>query len=430
MGIEIPRMDSDCALCRGREANEVGSHLAPNFIIHKAFSFDGKGGRDREISYRSHLNDPWRPSYYGRSVSAEAIEADLGHPMTDEEIEANNNILVCDHLFCKDCEKWFGVLETEYARFYSKGLSISPRIAYLFWLSVFWRMSVGYMSILMDIHDELAIRKILQDNLLTKEEIEASDSDLGDFGFVVWHTDGIIKGDSGIFGTRTRHCPYIIILNDLVVALVKDEGKRHQIGYRSVSSDYVNSWADDDIYVGELSLEEFARMKRWIIDESKRAGFGKEREKLDRNYQEIWRNAGEVIEWATYKAEEEYARSVDGIYDGDELRNFYRFWGAELKAHAAARLGQDYRILTDRSLFLFKFDIENYKSDLLKYVRKGISISKFPYAAKLMPPKYIDRKEVESLDRLCEETIDDLLDKGFSFEDIIERNACTQHRDN
>lgn len=414
-----------CALCRMRDADEVGSHLAPNFIIHSAFSYDGKGKRDHEISYFTSINDSSRPAFYGRDVNPEAIEADLGHEMTEEESEENVNILVYDHLFCKDCEKWFSMLENAYSEMYTKGKDINPRVAYLFWLSVFWRMSVGYMSILMDIHDELKIREILQNCLsMDRSAIEKSTMDLGDYGYVIWKTDGIQKGDSGIFGTRARHCPYIIILNDLIVALVKDDGSKHKIGYKTVPTENVNSWKDDDIYIGSLSLEEFARMKRWMIDESKYNGYGNERLALDQNYQEIWRSKGEIIDWETYLEEERYARYQDGIYEMKDLRNVYRFWAAEIKWHACKRKGIDYKLLQDRSLFLFQFDIDNYRNDLMKFYKRGEDISALPYAARIVSKKYIDNDKRRTLDEICEEIIEDALKRGFSLEDIIERNCC------
>lgn len=131
-GIEIPRIDNDCSLCRKRNADEEGSHMAPNFIIHRAFAFDGKGKRDHEISYLSQLNKTEESTYYARKVSPEAISADLGHDMTEEEVEGNINNLVYDHVFCRDCEKLFSVLETEYAKFYAEGKQISPRIPIYF----------------------------------------------------------------------------------------------------------------------------------------------------------------------------------------------------------------------------------------------------------------------------------------------------------
>ena len=147
MGLKIDRCDNRCALCREVEADKTGSHLAPNFMIHGMFSFDGKGRRNREISMRDHLNTSERMVYYGPEVSPDAINADHGGDLTDEELEENVNNLVIDYLFCKACEDRFGILETYYATYYAewKHEEVNSRVAYLFWLSVFWRMCVGRM---------------------------------------------------------------------------------------------------------------------------------------------------------------------------------------------------------------------------------------------------------------------------------------------
>ena len=152
------------------------------------FSFDGLAKRDREIVEKYHLNTPEANSvFYGRNVSPEKISYDLGHEMTDEEVEGNINTLCYDYIFCKDCEKRFGILESAFGEYYRSGKEIHPKLAYLFWLSVFWRMSVGYMSIFMDAEDELELRRILQQNLKSRDEIiNASEKDLGNFGYVVF----------------------------------------------------------------------------------------------------------------------------------------------------------------------------------------------------------------------------------------------------
>lgn len=116
--IRIPRYDDNCALCRNAKADKTGSHLAPNFLIHGAFSFDGKGRRFREIVARENLNSQDRPVFYGPEVPPDAIMADLGHEMTDDEIEDNTKLLECDYLFCSNCENRFGILEEAYASFY------------------------------------------------------------------------------------------------------------------------------------------------------------------------------------------------------------------------------------------------------------------------------------------------------------------------
>lgn len=91
--LKIPRYDDNCALCRVAKADKTGSHLAPNFLIHGAFSFDGKGGRFREIVTRDNLNTQSRWLFYGQEVSPEAISADRGRSLTDEELEGNINVL-------------------------------------------------------------------------------------------------------------------------------------------------------------------------------------------------------------------------------------------------------------------------------------------------------------------------------------------------
>lgn len=113
--LKIPRYDDDCALCRVAKADKTGSHLAPNFLVHGAFSFDGKGGRFREIVTRDNLNTQSRWLFYGQEVSPEAISADRGRGLTDEELEGNINVLECDNLFCSRCEARFALLESEYA---------------------------------------------------------------------------------------------------------------------------------------------------------------------------------------------------------------------------------------------------------------------------------------------------------------------------
>lgn len=91
--LKIPRYDDNCALCRVAKADKTGSHLAPNFLVHGAFSFDGKGGRFLEIVMRDNLNTQSRWLFYGQEVSPEAISADRGRGLTDEELEGNINVL-------------------------------------------------------------------------------------------------------------------------------------------------------------------------------------------------------------------------------------------------------------------------------------------------------------------------------------------------
>lgn len=313
MGLKIDRCDNRCALCREAEADKTGSHLAPNFMIHGMFSFDGKGRRNREISMRDHLNTSERMVYYGPEVSPDAINADHGGDLTDEELEENVNNLVCDHLFCNTCENRFEILETYYSTYYAD-----------------WK------------HEEV---------------------------------------------------------------------------------NSINTYDCDGEVVNEISLEEFALLKRFVIDEAERYGWGPAQEEVKLNLREKDRTAG-VLHSVGYNEERELLR-VARMEDEAKprpvfLRNSYRFYAAELKEYACKQEGKEYDVLKDRSLFLFQFDIDNYRNDLKRYVREGEDISGLPYVDKLFDKKYWEGKEgYQKKLEFLEETYRDLKEKGYTFEDFM-----------
>ena len=112
--------------------------------------------------------------------------------------------------------------------------------------------------------DEFEIRRILDENITSIPEISKSEADLGDFGYVMWRTKGLIKGDSGVFGTRTQHAPYLIIVNDLVVMLVNKVSKlKKDFPYADwiIGLDAINTYKNDDVYVTEISNEDFRDLK-------------------------------------------------------------------------------------------------------------------------------------------------------------------------
>lgn len=149
-----------------------------------------EGRAFREIVTRDNLNTQSRWLYYGQEVSPEAISADRGRSLTDEELEGNINVLECDNLF---------------------------------WFSVFWRMGVGRMSIFLDGEDEFAKREIALDSINTykKPEVLLNEISLEEFarlkrfvldesleagGRYLCHADGrclhageVLEGEEGIF---------------------------------------------------------------------------------------------------------------------------------------------------------------------------------------------------------------------------------------
>lgn len=427
-GLKIDRYDDRCSLCRNALADKTGSHLAPNFMIHGMFSFDGKGRRNREIAMRDGLNWGERMIYYGSEVSPEAINADHGGDLTDEELDENVNNLVCDNLFCKRCEDRFGILETYYSSYYAEWNheKVNSRVAYLFWLSVFWRMCVGRMSIFLKGEDEFEMRRVLDDNITTLEEIENDDSDMGDFGYILWRTKGLQKGDSGIFGTRREQSPYVIIVNDMVVLLVAGVSNfRKTLRYAGwqIDRDDFNTFDCDGEVVNEISIEEFALLKRFVIDESIKNGWGPAQEEVKVDLRERDRTAGELH--SVGFNEERKALRIALVKDAMasrpfSIRNMYKFSFAELKEYACKQMGTEYDILTDRSLFIFQFDIDNYRNDIKRCIRKGEDVSGFPYVDKFFDKCYWEGKEAyQKKIEFIKGTYNGLIAKGYTFDDFM-----------
>ncbi len=386
--LTISRLDNRCALCRMKEANETGSHMVPNLLTAVAFTFDNKAKRDREIVERYLLNAPDDNSvYYGSQVSPEKIENDFGHLMTDEEREKNTNTLCYDYIFCKDCEKRFGVVETAYGEYYKKRKNdINPRLAYLFWLSVFWRMSVGYMGVFMDATDELKIRNILDQNLKSANEIKASKVNLGDFGYLLLRYDGkLLKGDSGILGTRSPKSPYVILVADYVVILYSNYSKLHKtvsvMGFEFYKEDF-NSY-DKEVDDIPITREDFFQFRKAIVEESK-CVFTPLQERVMREYREEERHKGVAknkhMIWNALKeaslAEELLGESQERIF----IRQRERFRIAYLKGMRAKQLGVEYNFLEDEALMLNQTDVENYIADLKRVQELGKNVSVFPFA--------------------------------------------------
>ena len=423
--LKIPRYDDNCALCRVANADKTGSHLAPNFLVHGAFSFDGKGGRFREIVTRDNLNTQSRWLYYGQEVSPEAISADRGRGLTDEELQGNINVLECDNLFCSGCEARFALLESEYAKFYrGEKTAVNARVAYLFWISVFWRMGVGRMSIFLDGVDEFAMRGILDRHITSASEICGSSADMGDFGYVLWRTKGIRKGFSGIFGTRTEHSPYMVIVNDMVVMLLSGvsrlKGTVEYAGWE-IALDSINTYRKPEVLVNEISLEEFARLKRFVLDESLEAGWGRLSEMVKLDCRERDRSSGKLHSVEKEAELIEAAKLVDGELGRPELiiRNLDVFFFGDVKRHWFARKGEEYDILEDENIMIFPFDIENYKSDLRRYNAAGRDISGMPMVDVFMPEKFWKGKRGYSKSQKdMEKFVGMLVAQGYTDNDI------------
>lgn len=375
-----------CTLCRTAEANETGSHMVPNLLTAVAFSFDGKNKRDREIVERYCLNKPDDNSvYYGRDVAADKISSDLGHEMTEEELENNVNTLCYDYVFCKECEKRFSILETEFGEYYKKEKNIHPRLAYLFWLSVYWRMAIGYMGLYMDAKDELDIRDILNRNMKSRKEIIESNEKLGDYGYSVFKLcDTLIKGDSGIFGMKKPQAPYVILVADYVVILFTNYSKLHKktnvLGWEIDKDEDINTYWKDEYVELEMNIEELHDFKKKIV-ESTYYVFNSEQERVARLIREKERSEGRPISKAGFYRIMQSLKSDAKII---RVRQAYRFRCAYLKMLEARKRGEEYDFLHDRELMLTQGDVDNYIEDLKNLKKHKESLLPFAFAREFL----------------------------------------------
>ena len=104
-----------CLLCKQNEANQTGSHIFTNSLIKSCLNVEGKTGRDDELIF-SFSESASRDVYVGKTTSTDKIQQVIGRDLTDIEIEANNNKIVKDNIYCRDCEKLFGKIESPFTQ--------------------------------------------------------------------------------------------------------------------------------------------------------------------------------------------------------------------------------------------------------------------------------------------------------------------------
>ena len=365
----VGRNDTLCCLCRVMPANKTGSHMVPNFLAHPTFSWDGKGKRFHEALNHDFINALERNcQFYGREVPDWRFALGEGKKdVTEEDIKQNVNQLEYDNEFCSYCENRFGVLEMAYSQFYNgQQKKTHPRVAYLFWLSVLWRMSMGSMSIFMDIHEELALHKLLDDNMLnTVKEIEESDTDLADWRYAMYKADNLRDGDKGILGHPKECPPYVVMYNDLVMVFYHHNPTDEEltIGPISVQREMLNDWHSEEKCL-KVDRRWFWDVRDWI-DESSYDFYDPAREKALRSIREIERSENRVID-AKVKAE---AIKVERLTMGPQgkilrIRKLPRIFGAWMRKKEAEEKGVAYDPLNDEDMFLQQRDFDQYYHDL------------------------------------------------------------------
>ena len=133
-----------CTLCGIRPATKLNSHIIPSFMIARVCSYDGSGNRDKEVMFTmSAYEDKVYTGKIPSTIIEELFDTDK---LTDERIEneLKVNTAAKDNIFCPECERNLSIyLESPYAEYLRKGRQIDGAIAYFFWMSIIWRMSIS-----------------------------------------------------------------------------------------------------------------------------------------------------------------------------------------------------------------------------------------------------------------------------------------------
>lgn len=408
------RLDTRCCLCRKLPANKTGSHMVPNFLAHPTFSWDGKGKRFREALNHDFINAPEKNcQFYGREVPEWRFAKGEGkEQITEDDIKNNINQLEFDNEFCARCENRFGVLESAYSQFYNgQQKKINPRVAYLFWLSVLWRMSMGSMSIFMDINDELSLRELLDDNMLdTAKDIAESNTDLGEWQYAIFRAEGLKECDKGILGYRKDSSPYVVAYNDLVMVFFHNvpTDAELSIGPIIVKRDNLNDWHSPEKSV-IVDRAWFWDVRDWFVETSYDF-YDPMREKALITLREKERSEGRVFS-DEMKAD---AVKIAKIAGGPKstmfkLHKMERIYGAWERMKKAKEDGKIYDPLKDDELFLRQKDFDSYFKDLARFSRNDEYhdiVAEFPFYAEARKA-IADEREWEVSD------IDDCPDKEY-----------------
>ncbi len=95
--------NSICMLCNKQAADKKGSHMMPNFLLKYII-----GDRNYEAAYTINAMITKIRTFFG--------SANIKN--TDTSYRKNEHVM--DHLFCKSCESWMGIIEAETSEFLNK----------------------------------------------------------------------------------------------------------------------------------------------------------------------------------------------------------------------------------------------------------------------------------------------------------------------
>lgn len=264
--ISSPKATDICCLCGERNSVCTGSHLAPHFLIQSFLSYNGSSKRHTEVINETTMAGFHKERKWGREVPGEQIDEVFGDVPNDEKVSIKTPSLTRDYLFCNECEKRFGYIEEAYAKTFKKKQPCqNGLIAYLFWLGVFWRLSVGKMAIQLNKKDETNIGIILNHHMPVDpkgiKSISPTD-DLGLYGYSVYHCSEI-KGElPGVIGNHIDQSPYRLLVGEYIVFLYSNKEKA-PAGVQLNDYQHPEEWE-------EIPFIDYWKKKQYILDMNRR----------------------------------------------------------------------------------------------------------------------------------------------------------------
>ncbi len=213
--------ESVCLICGKPHPNQTGMHLVPLLLIKHLFP------RFKELAIEENNAMAYSYGYVGRDLASHINEI-RGYELTDEEVELEqlmSNPLTRDYLWCTDCEKRFTAIESMMLKVHEKQLRdevYEYKAPYLFWLSVFWRMSIGKMGIQLpkEVEEKIAdmIHRAVEPNgTFHWDEVETC------FYYGATQCFDTREELMGIWGMRKQEIPYLIIIGNLVLTFFPTE---------------------------------------------------------------------------------------------------------------------------------------------------------------------------------------------------------------
>lgn len=255
-----------CYLCQTNDGVFKGSHMAPNFLIQPFLSYDNSSKRDKEIITEVILRDDKKARKWGRSVGEDVIKENFGDVPDEELVRIKSNALTRDDFFCHECEDRFGYYESIYSDYFCKRkISVAPEHSYLFWLGVFWRLSVSNMCFKMSENDEESARKILDATMpysIHDAKKTINKDHLGDFCYTIIHCYNIKGERRAVLGNHTNHAPYKLVVGEYIVTLYST---KEQVDTVYPLNNYTHAEQ-----IAEVSFIDYWKQKQKIMEETEK----------------------------------------------------------------------------------------------------------------------------------------------------------------